>query len=111
METIQISLDSETKKAADTLFESLGFDTSTAIKMFITASLEASSFPFPPHKRHETQEIYDGHGSYMCEYGKLHDYSKINLEALENELINARTYSNLSEMWSDLDLENDDDDV
>ena len=102
METIQITLDSEMKKAADTLFESIGLDTSTAVKMFITASLDASGLPFPIQKKHGIREIDNEHGSYVCEYGKFHDYSNFNHEVIEKEISNAKTYSNLTEVWSDL---------
>jgi DNA-damage-inducible protein J len=46
MATIQIRIDDETKAAADALFSSLGFDTSTATRMFIAAALEHDGIPF-----------------------------------------------------------------
>jgi len=47
MATIQIRIDDTIKIAADSLFSSLGLDTSTAIRMFIAASLENDGIPFP----------------------------------------------------------------
>jgi DNA-damage-inducible protein J len=47
MATIQIRVDDNTKAAADSLFSSLGLDTSTAVRMFISASLEYGGIPFP----------------------------------------------------------------
>ena len=47
MVTIQIRVDEETKTAVDSLFSSLGFDTTTAVKMFFMASLENDGLPFP----------------------------------------------------------------
>ena len=47
-------------------------------------------------------------GSYVCEYGYLHDYSGLKLDEYENELKSAKTYTNLSEMWADLDAEDND---
>jgi DNA-damage-inducible protein J len=46
MATIQVRIDDETKAAADNLFNSLGFDTSTATRMFIAAALEHDGMPF-----------------------------------------------------------------
>jgi DNA-damage-inducible protein J len=46
MATIQIRVDDSIKSAADSLFSSLGLDTSTAVRMFLSASLERSGLPF-----------------------------------------------------------------
>ena len=46
MATIQISVDDSMKAAADSLFASLGLDTSTAVRMFIVAALENDGIPF-----------------------------------------------------------------
>jgi DNA-damage-inducible protein J len=47
MATIQIRVDDNIKAAADSLFSALGLDTSTAVRMFISASLEYDGIPFP----------------------------------------------------------------
>jgi len=44
--TIQVRIDDAIKTAADSLFTSLGLDTSTAVRMFIAASLENDGIPF-----------------------------------------------------------------
>ena len=46
MATIQIRLDDNMKAEADSLFTSLGLDTSTAVRMFISAALEYDGIPF-----------------------------------------------------------------
>jgi DNA-damage-inducible protein J len=46
MATIQIRVDDSMKAAADSLFASLGLDTSTAVKMFIVAALENDGITF-----------------------------------------------------------------
>jgi DNA-damage-inducible protein J len=51
MATIQIRVDEATKAAADQLFASLGLDTSTAVRMFITAALEYDGIPFSVRHR------------------------------------------------------------
>jgi DNA-damage-inducible protein J len=44
--TIQVRVDDELKDSADALFASLGLDTSTAIRMFLVASMENGGIPF-----------------------------------------------------------------
>ena len=44
--TIQVRVDEHLKDSADMLFSSLGLDTSTAIRMFLVASIEAGGIPF-----------------------------------------------------------------
>jgi DNA-damage-inducible protein J len=44
--TIQVRVDYNLKASADMLFASLGLDTSTAIRMFLTASMESGGIPF-----------------------------------------------------------------
>ena len=46
MATIQIRVDDNMKAAADDLFSALGLDTSTAVRMFISAALEHDGIPF-----------------------------------------------------------------
>lgn len=44
--TIQIRVDDFLKSAADDLFMSLGLDTSTAVRIFLTMSVETGGIPF-----------------------------------------------------------------
>jgi DNA-damage-inducible protein J len=46
MATIQVRVDDNTKAAADTLFSSLGLDTTTAVRIFLAAALENNGLPF-----------------------------------------------------------------
>ena len=46
MATLQVRVDDNLKTAADDLFTSLGLDTSTAVRMFLVASMEAGGIPF-----------------------------------------------------------------
>ncbi|MDR1832318.1 MAG: type II toxin-antitoxin system RelB/DinJ family antitoxin [Fusobacteriaceae bacterium] len=39
MATIQVRIDEKTKASVDSLFSSLGMDTSTAVRMFLAAAL------------------------------------------------------------------------
>lgn len=46
MVTLQIPIDDSLKKQADSLFSSLGLDTSTAVRIFLNASIENAGIPF-----------------------------------------------------------------
>ena len=51
MATLQIRVDDRLKKNSDALFSSLGLDTATAVRMFLTAAQEYRGFPFPINHR------------------------------------------------------------
>ncbi|MDR3212507.1 MAG: type II toxin-antitoxin system RelB/DinJ family antitoxin [Azoarcus sp.] len=51
MATIQVRVDENIKTAVDALFSSLGLDTSTAVRMFLAASLERAGLPFAVRRR------------------------------------------------------------
>ena len=53
MATLQIRIDDNIKAEADNLFSSLGLDTSTAVRMFISASLEHDGLPFAVKRKNE----------------------------------------------------------
>ena len=44
--TVQVRVDADLKTRVDTLFASLGLDTTTAVRMFFLASLEHDGIPF-----------------------------------------------------------------
>ena len=46
MATIRVRVDDNMKAAADSLFASLGLDTSTAVRMFISAAIDHDGIPF-----------------------------------------------------------------
>ena len=43
---IQVRIDEETKQKADSLFNDLGFDTPTAIRIFLNQSIRREGMPF-----------------------------------------------------------------
>lgn len=51
MATLQIRLDDNLKAKSDTLFASLGMDTSTAVRIFLTLSVENDGLVFPIQHR------------------------------------------------------------
>ena len=50
MANIQVRIDDTTKTAAELLFNSLGLDTSTAVRMFISSALDHNGLPFEVKK-------------------------------------------------------------
>ena len=54
MATLQIRVDDTLKNKSDELFASLGLDTSNAIRIFLTLSVENNGLPFPV--RHKEPE-------------------------------------------------------
>ena len=46
MANLQVRVSDDLKMQADALFASLGFDTSTAIRIFLTAAVENDGLPF-----------------------------------------------------------------
>ena len=50
MANIQVRIDDSIKAAADSLFYSLGMDTSTAVRMFISSALDNNGLPFEVKK-------------------------------------------------------------
>lgn len=43
--------------------------------------------------------------AWICEYGHLHNYSKVDFEELEREAENNKTYNNVKELIEDLEEE------
>ena len=57
MATIQVRVDDKTKIAADSLFGSLGLDTSTAVRMFLAAALDYNGLPFAVKHRDPNADL------------------------------------------------------
>ena len=51
MATIQVRIDDDMKTAADSLFNNLGLDTSTAVRMFLSAAIAKDGLPFQVKRR------------------------------------------------------------
>lgn len=81
-------VDKNLKKQADELFKNLGMNTSVALNMFLTQSVREQSIPFiPSMKVHNARLI-----SAMEE-----------VEAIENEKIDAKKYKTFEEALEDID--------
>ena len=57
MATLQVRMDDNMKVAADSLFNSLGLDTSTAVRIFISASLDNNGLPFEVRRKVPNQDV------------------------------------------------------
>ena len=69
--TIQVRVDDQIKNSADMLFSSLGLDTSTAIRMFLVASLDAGGIPFTvAHRPKRSDDNQDERIREAIEYRK-----------------------------------------
>ena len=56
---LQVRIDADTKKQADALFNELGLDTSTAIRVFIKQALKNKAIPFSIQaKGTEEKEVF-----------------------------------------------------
>jgi len=57
MATLQVRIDDNMKMAADSLFNGLGLDTSTAVRIFISASLDNQGLPFEVRRKVPHQDV------------------------------------------------------
>jgi DNA-damage-inducible protein J len=55
--TVQVRVDNEMKAAAEELFSSIGLDISTAIRMFLSASIRAQGLPFEARRQYNAETI------------------------------------------------------
>lgn len=101
MSTVRIN--DNIKKEVTPILNSLGLSLSEAINLFLHQVKLNNGIPFSLKLR-KTIELNDANGSYICEYGHLHNYSKINFKEIEKDKIN-KTYNNAEELMKDLDEE------
>ena len=101
MSTVRIN--DNIKKEVIPILEDLGISLSEAINMFLHQIKLNDGIPFEL-KRRGIIELNDGYGSYICEYGHLHDYSKINFEEIEKD-IEKKTYDSVDELIKNLEGE------
>lgn len=99
MSTVRIN--DKIKEEVVPILEDLGISLSEAINMFLHQIKINNGIPFEI-KRKGIVELNDGHGSYICEYGHLHDYSKLNVKELEEEARLSKSYNSAEEMIDDI---------
>jgi addiction module RelB/DinJ family antitoxin len=107
--TINLRVDSEVKEQAGEILASLGLTLSEAFNLMLHQVRIVKGLPFEIKQR-LPMELGDGKGSYICEFGHIHDYSKFDFDAVEREIADPGTkqYSSPEAMWSELIQENDD---
>ena len=107
--TINVRVDGEVKEQASEILSSLGLTLSEAFNLLLHQVRIVRGLPFEIKQRLPI-ELNDGYGSYICEFGHIHDYSKFNFDAVEREVSdpNTRIYNNADEMWADLEAEDKD---
>ena len=101
MSTVRIN--DNIKKEVTPILEDLGLSLSEAINIFLHQVKLHNGIPFEL-KRRGIIELNDGYGSYICEYGHLHNYSKVNVEEIEKDT-DGKTYNNVDELMEDLEGE------
>lgn len=99
MSTVRIN--EQIKEEITPILNDLGLSLSEAINMFLHQIKLNNGITFEV-KRRSVIELNDGYGSYICECGHLHDYSKIKMNELENEAKNNKSYKNAKEMMNDI---------
>lgn len=86
MTTLNIRVDENLKKQASELFADLGLDMSTAVNMFLRQSVMRDGIPF---------EVVRPNAETLAAIAEL--------EAMKAHPEAYKRYSNLDEMWADLD--------
>ena len=102
MSTVRINDD--IKKEITPILNDLGLSLSEAINIFLHQIKLNNGLPFSV-KRNTIVELNDGYGSYICENGHLHNYSKLNFKELEEDAANNKSYNNVDELMEDLEKE------
>ena len=93
MSTVRIN---DNIKKLHPILDDLGLSLKWGYKYIFTSSKINNGIPFNL-KRRRNIELNDGYGSYICEYGHLHDYSKINFEELEKDT-DGKVYNNVEDL-------------
>jgi len=99
MSTVRIN--EKIKNEITPILADLGISLSEAINMFLHQIKLNNGIPFEL-KRKGIVELNDGFGSYICEYGHVHNYKKLDMEEIEKETKNNKTYANATEMINDI---------
>ena len=96
MATIKIKVNKELKKQADSLFKNLGYDTDTALNLFLIQSVKEQAMPFKlAEDECELCKIYTKPSRSLKR--SLKEADKI-IKAKKK----AKTYNNINELFKDL---------
>ncbi len=110
--TINLRVDSEVKDQAGEILASLGLTLSEAFNLLLHQVRIVRGLPFEIKQRLPI-ELNDGYGSYICEFGHVHDYSKFDFEAVEREIAdpNTKRFDSVEELLADLKSERVDNEI
>lgn len=109
--TINIRVDSEVKDQAGEILASLGLTLSQAFNLMLYQVRTVRGLPFEIKQRLPI-ELNDNRGSYICELGHVHDYSKSDFNVVENnsaELIGP--FDTFDDFKKSLEGNDDDDEI
>ena len=101
MSTVRIN--DNIKEEITPILEDLGLSLSEAINIFLHQIKINNGIPFSL-RRENVVELNDGHGSYICGFGHVHDYSKMNIKEIERDR-DGRTYNSAQELMEELEKE------
>lgn len=99
MSTVRIN--DNIKNEVTPILEDLGLSLSEAINIFLHQVKINNGIPFKL-KRQGILELNDGYGSYVCEYGHVHDYSKIDIDKIMKNK-DKKTYVSAEELMNELE--------
>ena len=106
--TINLRVDSDVKDQAGEILSSLGLTISEAVNLLLHQVRIVRGLPFEIKQRLPI-ELNDGYGSYICTSGHIHDYSKFDLCALDNDKELVGPFETFEDFKSSLN--NDDDEI
>jgi len=104
--TINLRVNAEVKEQAGEILSSLGLTLSEAFNLLLHQIRIVRGLPFEI-KQKLPIELNDGHGSYICEYGHVHDYSKLDLNIAENEDELEGPFNTFDEFMTSLNSDSD----
>ena len=99
MSTVRIN--DNIKNEVTPILEDLGLSLSEAINIFLHQVKINNGIPFKL-KRQGILELNDGYGSYVCEYGHVHDYSKKDIDKIMKNK-DKKTYVSAEELMNELE--------
>ena len=99
MSTVRIN--EKIKKEVTPILSDLGISLSEAINMFLHQVKLNKGIPFELRIKNNI-ELNDNNGSYICEYGHLHNYSNSKIEEEEKTARNGKKYNTAKEMIDDI---------
>ena len=96
--SMHIRVNPQVKEKAGVVLNDIGLSFSDVFNLLLNQIANQNRIPFEL-KSKLPLELNDGHGSYICEHGHLHDYSKFS-PSLEEEQHSFKSWKDAKE-WLD----------